>query len=536
VGGTTTRRTGLFPLDDAIKQQLVPAVSLVLLWWLEIRMLWSEWDVDPQYSYGFLVPFLCAALFFQRWAERPAPIEPRHPLMALVLVAPMVFFLVGIQPFYEANPEWRVPVVIGAFCMVGATLALFYVIGGGAWVRHFLFPTAFFLIAVPWPRNAEEAIMGALMEKNAIAALEVLHWCGYEAVRRGHLIALPTGMVGVEEACSGVRSLQSGIMAALFFGEVFRFTVFVRVALVASAVGLALIGNFLRATFLSIIASNEGVAAIQEWHDTAGYAILVLTLGGIWLVAYGYSKIRSRKMEPPRPSGIAAPVTVARNVRFACLAVVLLGAVSLAGTEAWYRLHETDGGNTSAWTITAGSPGTKPVNVPDRTMRMLFFPEGFSEKFRDGHGLRWQFFYFRWPPGRTAIQALNIHDPRTCLGSIGMEFERQLPGTVIEAGGVRFPFRVFVFRDQGRPLLVFHSVIADKRMDNHASNLQYDPITEDYTTQGRWNIVKKGIRNRGQRLLEAAVWDTDNVEQATDTLTRFLEKIVHTSPVASLEK
>ena len=109
--------------------------------------------------------------------------------------------------------------------------------------------------------------MGFFMEKNAMAALEILHWLGYEAMRRGHLITLPTGTLGVEEACSGVRSLQSGIMASLFLGEIFRFSGFFRIVLVSIAILVALLGNLLRTTILSIIASNEGVNAVEKWHD-----------------------------------------------------------------------------------------------------------------------------------------------------------------------------------------------------------------------------------------------------------------------------
>ena len=30
--------------------------GLGMVWWLAVRMLWVEWEVDPQYGYGFLVP------------------------------------------------------------------------------------------------------------------------------------------------------------------------------------------------------------------------------------------------------------------------------------------------------------------------------------------------------------------------------------------------------------------------------------------------------------------------------------------------
>lgn len=507
------------------RQICVVLIALASAWWLSIRMLWTDWEIDPQYSYGFLVPILCVALFLQRWRDRPPIGESLNmPLLGLAAL-PALGFLLTVQPFYEANPEWRIPGILGAFCAVFLTLLLLGSIGGFAWVRHFLFPVAFFLIAIPWPRNAEEAIMGFFMEKNAMAALEALHWLGYDAVRRGHLITLPTGTLGVEEACSGIRSLQSGIMASLFLGEIFRFGGFSRTILVSASILIAVFGNFLRATVLSIIASDEGVAAVEKWHDIAGYAILASTLGALWLITHFYNKFRSQRLSSTIDrANPDEPVTVCKPLLVFCLVTILLSVASLGGTELWYSSHEAGANAESRWTLKSGSPGTKPVEIPERTRRILFFPEGFCERFADSSGRPWQLFYLRWPAGRTAIQALNIHDPRTCLGSIGMVLEKQLPSLEMRVGSESFRFRVFLFRDAGRQVLVFHSIIAGGTGAEHNLTDNEALGGEEYSLKGRWKVVTKGIRNRGQTLLEAAVWNTTDVDQAANTLAAFLAR------------
>jgi exosortase len=493
-------------------------MSLGVIWWLAIRLLWNEWEIDPQYSYGFLVPILCVALFALRWSDRPRQ-QPGLQTIWLAAV-PGLIVLAAIQPLFEANPEWRVLGVAGSFCAVGLTFCLLLAVGGKAWVQHFAFPVLFFLIAVPWPRNLEESIMSWLMQHNAMAALEVLHWLGFEATRSGNLISLPGGTIGIEEACSGVRSLQSGIMTALFLGEIFRFRIFTRCVLLCAAIGVALLGNFMRSTTLAIIASNKGIAELEKWHDIAGYIILALTLGALWGFASWRNKVRLaakplRTLAPP-PARFSMPPFF---VRYA-IAIIATGGVALTGTEWWFRSHEAGMEIPPKWTIASGGPGTKAVSINERTMRMLFFPDGFSERFLDDQGNNWQFFYLRWPKGRTAIQAMSIHDPRTCLASIGMVLESVLPSITINANGIRFPFRIFLFRDRGRPVLVFHATVADGW-----NNLDFDksPSGGQYTLQGRWNNLKAGIRNRGQIVMEAAVWNTSNVKAATLQLQRFLE-------------
>ena len=504
-----------------------------MVWLLAIRMLWSEWEVDPQYGYGFLVPILCVVLFIQRWRDRPAPTGPRAGWPLLVIAFVPLLYLIAVQVFFEANPEWRPLGIVGAFSATAVSLLVVYALGGSAWVRHFLFPVVFFLIAIPWPRNLETAVMGYLMEQNAIAALEVLHWCGIAAVRNGHLIALPTGMIGVEEACSGVRSLQSGIMAALFLGEIFRFGWFSRLALVSSAVAISLFGNFVRATALSLLASTSGIEAIETWHDTAGFLILGSTLGGIWLLAYWWHRRRGGETGASTASEHHDMTLRVRRISLPGALVFIAGGLSLIGTEWWYRSKEAQSPHHDSWVIKSGSPGTQPVPVSDRTKRILYFPEGFSERFVDPAGLRWQMFYFRWPPGRTAIQAVGIHDPKTCLTSIGMELEKQLPSVRVEVKGIVFPFRVFLFRARGKPVLVFHAILSDGiRHQTGLQSVETDYATADYSLIGRMNMMLMGIRNSGQTLVEGAVWGTTDTEEASEVLSRYLRNsLVTTTPL-----
>lgn len=506
-----------FQFEDR-RSYAIALLAFGITWWMAIRLLWNEWEIDPQYSYGFLVPILCVALFALRWSDRPAQ-QPGFQSISLA-AAPAFIVLAAIQPFFEANPEWRVLGVVGSFCAVGLTFCLIQVVGGSAWILHFAFPVLFFLIAVPWPRNLEESIMSWLMQHNAMAALEVLHWLGFEAKRSGNLISLPGGTIGIEEACSGVRSLQSGIMTALFLGEIFKFRIFTRCALLCVAIGVALLGNFMRSTTLAIIASNKGMAELEKWHDIAGYVVLALTLGVLWGFASWRNKVRLAAKPLQTPTVSLEQFSLPPHfVRYA-LAIIAIGSVALIGTEWWFRSHEVGMDIPPKWSIASGSPGTKAVSINDRTMRMLFFPEGFSERFLDAQGNNWQFFYLKWPGGRTAIQAMSIHDPRTCLASIGMVLESQLSSVILNVNGIRLPFRVFLFRDRGRPVLVFHATIADGW-----NNLDFDksPSGGQYTLQGRWNNLKAGIRNQGQIVMEAAVWNTSNVNAATHQLQRFLE-------------
>src|SRR5213076_3276322 len=118
----------------------------------------------------------------------------------------------------------------------------------------------------------------------------------------------------VNEACSGIRSLQTSLMIGLLFGELKRLSVLRRVVLVASAVAIALLANFVRAVFLVRIAATENLSEVGRWHDIAGYTIIALvfvtTMALVYLLGRRKTKnsvaagVSPANMREPQPAGL----------------------------------------------------------------------------------------------------------------------------------------------------------------------------------------------------------------------------------------
>ncbi|MEO5718213.1 MAG: exosortase/archaeosortase family protein [Chthoniobacterales bacterium] len=300
---------------------LLPAsllfATLGLLWFILCRDLSLEWSSNEQYSYGWFVPFFAAFLFWLRFEDAPhlrsgsrlsvngysASAEPPHPttnnqklitigtIIALAIIAP-------IRLFEVANPDWRPLSWVHALTVVGLTLLVLGYWGGKAAVRHFAFPVCFILVAVPWITPIEAPLVQWLMRLVASVATETLTLFGIPAQLEGSLIRVNNGVVGVSEACSGVRSLQTSLMIGLLFGELKRLTIARRVALVAVALTIALVANFGRAFFLVWIAATQNLAAVERWHDIAGYAIVgAVFVGTVALASWLAGQVRSQKEE-----------------------------------------------------------------------------------------------------------------------------------------------------------------------------------------------------------------------------------------------
>ena len=499
------------------KRGYAGAVAFGLVWFFAVRVAWSEWELNPQYQYGLALPVLCVVFFVLRWRDRPeGEVVAGSPVAAAVMgISTLV--ICTVQPVSEANPGWRLLSALALSAAVAWTMGAAFLAGGLPWLRHFAFPAALLLTGIPWPREMEEWIMSVLIQADSAIVVEALHWCGHAAQQQGNLILLPGGLLGVEEACSGIRSLQSGIVAALCYGELLRLGTGRRWVLVGVGLAVTLAGNALRMTLLSFVATTTGFSAEKSWHDPAGVVLLV---GSIIVIGVAGSFMGRARIIPA--AARLHPSHLARwNSLLWASSVALI--ISWAGTEAWYRLHERAGERPVEWSLARQSESGKArdLRVPDRTLDILRFPEGFSESWMDESGLRWQAYYFRWLPGKVGAQVTYTHNPTVCLASTGMALEQTYPPVLYQKGGLRMFIDAYRFRDKGQPLYVFHAISEDfSKADDEAPS-------GGASVKGRFDAVWDGRRNRGQRLLELAAWNAGSYEEAEMGLRAALDKNIH---------
>jgi len=263
---------------------LIIAIGCFGSLWLEaINHLKGEWSFNPQYAYGWGVPFLALYMFWRRWSTRPTPAPSGERLGPIALIILCAIIFLPIRFVSEANPDWRL--LSWAFSVVAVLITTSSVLlaGGWSWLRHFAFPIVFFLVAVPWPTHLEQFVVQHLMSAETAINVSMLNLVGIPAIQQGNVIEVGSALIGIEEACSGVRSLQATLMVSLFLGELYSFKNLARVILVAAGAGLAFSCNLVRTAILVWIGARQGTEAIEKWHDPAGMTILLVCL------AFGFS-------------------------------------------------------------------------------------------------------------------------------------------------------------------------------------------------------------------------------------------------------
>ena len=358
---------------------------------------------------------------------------------------------------------WHPQIILLAICGLAIVfaLALLGAIRGQAFMRAQLFPVLFFLTAVPWPPRLEQPITSTLMRWVAGATAEILHWLGVEAQTSGGAIALRAGLVGITEACSGIRSLQAGIMFGLAVGEWFRLRPMRRVWLLALAIVFAFLTNLSRTVALSLQAEWHGVFSVAEVHDLIGNITITSLIVGIWIAGKCLAPPTSLTPLPNAAELRARARDFLRRLlapsRREFAAVVFAGVVGLISARAAYAVIERRDQTQTAPFFTARpdiNAGDRVVPVPKEIWAELH-PSSGEYIHRDNAQLPLglaNFYHFFWKPSPWNRFVL-VHRPDICMPGVGWVSSGPPAPVEIDFQGRKVYCHAFRFqRDQYRAL------------------------------------------------------------------------------------
>jgi exosortase/archaeosortase family protein len=368
------------------------------------------------------------------------------------------------------------------------------------------------MVAVPWPSELEKMVTGTLMPFNASISKECLLWGNVAAVRQGKLIALSNGTLGVEEACSGIRSLQATIMMAWFFGELHFLRLRQRLIILVVGLFSALLTNIIRTVALSLIAAKGGMAAASSKHDAAALTALAANVLIMLLVT---KKVAGKTSTAPRQP--TSPSTALPSFRSGWGIFAAACLLAWPVVEIWYRRGETP--ISGAWHIATpqAAQGYRPHPIADRTKIMLRYSDGWSARWQSPEGKPMQGYYFDWSKGKVPPENMNVHTPGGCLTAAGFKVVGEAAPLKFRTNGQEREARVMRLLDGERPLFVLFSVSSKAELEN-AKTYGFD-----FSYAKRWLAAFHGLRNAGQRLLEVGLWDVSDEATARMLFTQFLE-------------
>ncbi|HVZ65260.1 MAG TPA: exosortase/archaeosortase family protein [Lacunisphaera sp.] len=405
--------------------------ALALLCVIYCLRLWPEWRNNPDLSHGFFAPFIFALLVWEsrrlgplRWLR---PGGWRLPLLAVALISGFALF--AIAGLIAASLGWSHALVL---FLLALSLAAFLFSGlllladesirlvPFNWIS--LTAILLFVLVAPLPVGTYSRVTLALQHWVTGSVIHTLHLIGVPARQHGNVIELARTTVGVEEACSGIRSLLSCIYAGFFFAAWQVRCPRRRAVLIVAAPLLALAMNFLRSLVLTLLV-NSGRDIAGFWHDMTGYAILgvtALVLGGLAMLMETAPAASGPDVTPePTP-----PARAPRRLLWCTLsATTLLALFYLLSSRP--ALHEGRPAPDLAALLPDEAPGWQVFTPRDLyqfagILSTTHLAERtYVRKIDDSDFIQLTVYVAYWAAGQASVSRVASHTPDACWPGAG---------------------------------------------------------------------------------------------------------------------
>lgn len=245
-----------------------------------LRDMVAVWATKADYSHGFFVPLVAAYLLWVRRDKLPPKVEWPDPL-GLLPIALGVALSVAAGVTNKAKEFGQ---GIGLILALTGVVMLAFGRRGLRWAWPGL---AFLAFMVKMPDRVEIQFLVKLRQIATQASCFLLQTLGYPAYVAGDagtVITVGEERFGVAWACSGLSMVLTFVAVAAAFALLMKRPLGDRVAVLVSAVPIAIASNIIRitATALVYLAGWKQLGDLIV-HDLAGYLMMPLALGFVWL-------------------------------------------------------------------------------------------------------------------------------------------------------------------------------------------------------------------------------------------------------------
>lgn len=272
------------------------------------------WTKGEDYAHGPLAPLVAIGIAVWKWRNKLHQVPLTSSSVGLAVV-------VGAVLMYWVGARAAVPRVI-ALSMIVLVYGLILYFAGGVWAKELWFACAFLLFMIPL-NFLETRVSFPLRIFAANVATWVLNLLGMDVIQQGTAIHSKAGVfapLGVDDPCSGIRSLVALIALTSLYGYVTMDRGWKKWLLFAASIPLAVLGNLMRIITVALVAQGFGQEfAMKVYHDYSGF--IVFSLAILCMIALGaslnihYRELLDRWMQEEEVPVAAPPRTGAASRR-----------------------------------------------------------------------------------------------------------------------------------------------------------------------------------------------------------------------------
>lgn len=430
--------------------------GLVLAFRPALLALVGIWDTQPEYSYGYIIPFVFAFLIYQRLSVLGAAIRDGSWHGVALVAVGLALGTLGRVSTLDTVAQY------GFLLSLWGLLLAF--LGWRAFVTA-LVPFVVLAFMVPIPNYLLREMSAVLQLLSSRLGVGIIRLCGYSVYLEGNVIDLGSMKLQVVEACSGLRYLFSLMVLSLLVAYFYRARIWKRVLVFLSAIPVTLLMNSLRIALVGVTVDHYGKRAAEGiLHDFEGVTIFVgcvaVLLAEIWLLnrlsgerrpfrdvlsidipTHDWIAVRRLTRMPPRSAWVAATL------------VALAAAVGLAMPE---RVHaKPDRPAFSGYPMQLGSWRGYPARLDTEIIDALKFDDYLLADYFDPAQRSinlYTAFYNAQANGNSA------HSPKACIPGDGWEIHSFETHTVPGSSFGNVPLavnRVLIQKGEHRALVYY---------------------------------------------------------------------------------
>lgn len=486
-----------------LRLYLLVALSIAATWGWLLYDVHYFWGGGSYYNFGWFVPPMVAFFLYGRISEvsfeRSAVSGRLNTGIFIFILIVAILMVAAVRLFSEADYYWRVPRWAHAFLLLGLSYVFLLLFSGRRGLIHFGFPIFLILMALPWPSKIQTAIILTLTQWVSDAVVIIVNLIGHPAVAMGNTIHVGDVQVGVDEACSGIRSLQTLVVMGLCFGEFFRFGPWRRLLLLFLSVAVALGFNGARALILTLVRIHHTEEKFHFWHDFLGNfnalicGILIFVLGILIQWIWPGKQAKSHQIRWQLPQG--------QQFVFLMLAVILGFLVPEAAIRSYYNWRDSSREPFPPLEFQWPDDGSlvrTEVEVPKGTRDLLRYEFGQQLELRWQSGLEATLVHYGYRgDNRITSVASGQHRPDVCMIAIGGSKTSNKPYLPISIKGMDWQVNhsQFVF-DQYAPsrnVQVFYLIWQRREVGKRSSGL--------LDLKNRLALIKEGRRSFAREIV-----------------------------------
>jgi colanic acid biosynthesis glycosyl transferase WcaI len=242
-----------------------------------LQFLYASWQRD-EYSHCALIPLLSGFLLWQRWPE----IRRRHfEMMPAGLLAVLVGLLLWLLSSLATSA------VVAAYALVTVFAGVLLTLMGWNAFKRALGPIALLVLMIPLPDSVHVLVSSTLHNWALGLGVGIMRLFNVSVLLEGGVLDVGVRQLNMGESAGGLAILLPLLSLATIMAFFVESRLWVRIAIVASAIPIAILMNGVRVALIGLQLSQSGTTA-QLLHLLEGWAIfmvcVVILTAELWLL------------------------------------------------------------------------------------------------------------------------------------------------------------------------------------------------------------------------------------------------------------